>query len=115
MGSLDTAPERPRIARNTIFSAIGEGSNILLFLLGFLAARYLAPEAFGAYSAAFAFVGIFRILPDFGMAYASTLEISRDRSLAGRLIGNLLGFQGVLSILTVALCLCLGRMLFSAP
>jgi O-antigen/teichoic acid export membrane protein len=115
MGSLDTAPERPRIARNTIFSAIGEGSNILLFLLGFLAARYLAPEAFGAYSAAFAFVGIFRILPDFGMAYASTLEISRDRSLAGRLIGNLLGFQGVLSILTVALCLCLGRMLFPAP
>jgi len=115
MGSLDTAPERPRIARNTIFSAIGEGSNLLLFLLGFLAARYLAPEAFGAYSAAFAFVGIFRILPDFGMAYASTLEISRNRSLAGRLIGNLLGFQGVLSLLTVALCLALGSMLFSAP
>ncbi len=115
MGSLDTAPERPRIARDTIFSAIGEGSNLLLFLLGFLAARYLAPEAFGAYSAAFAFVGIFRILPDFGMAYASTLEISRNRSLAGRLIGNLLGFQGVLSLLTVALCLGLGRMLFPAP
>jgi O-antigen/teichoic acid export membrane protein len=115
MGRLDTAPERPRIARNTIFSAIGEGSNLLLFFLGFLAARYLAPEAFGAYSAAFAFVGIFRILPDFGMAYASTLEISRNRSLAGRLIGNLLGFQGVLSLLTVALCLGLGRMLFPAP
>jgi O-antigen/teichoic acid export membrane protein len=115
MGSLDTAPERPRIARNTIFSAIGEGSNLLLFLLGFLAARYLAPEAFGAFSAAFAFVGIFRILPDFGMAYASTLEISRNRSLAGRLIGNLLGFQGVLSLVTVALCLGTGRMLFPAP
>jgi O-antigen/teichoic acid export membrane protein len=115
MGTLDTASDRPRIARNTIFSAIGEGSNLLLFLLGFLAARYLAPEAFGAYSAALAFVGIFRILPDFGMAYASTLEISRDRSLAGRLIGNLLGFQGVLSLLTVALCLALGRLLFSAP
>src|SRR3989304_6212928 len=91
----DSAPSH-RLARNTLLSAASEGSNLLLFLLGFLAARYLAPEAFGAYSAAFAFVGIFRILPDFGMAYASTLEISRDPSVARRLIGNLLGFQAVL-------------------
>ncbi len=104
-----------RLARNTLFSAVGEGSNLLLFLLGFVAARFLAPEAFGAFSAAFAFVGIFRILPDFGMAYASTLEISRDPSLARRLIGNLLGFQGVLCVATVALCMGLGRIVFHAP
>jgi O-antigen/teichoic acid export membrane protein len=53
-------------------------------------------------------VGLFRILPDFGMSYASTLAISRDRSLAERLLGGLLGFQLVLSVLTVALCLGLG-------
>ena len=99
-----------RLARNTVFSAVGEGSNLLLFLLGFLAARYLAPSAFGVYSAAFAFVGLFRILPDFGMSYASTLAISRDRSRAFGLVGNLLGFQLVLSILTLALCLGLGRL-----
>src|SRR5262249_2728385 len=74
-----------RLARNTVFAAVGEGSNLLLFLLGFLAARYLAPSAFGIYSVAFAFVGLFRILPDFGMAYASTLAISRDRSKASGL------------------------------
>jgi O-antigen/teichoic acid export membrane protein len=42
------------------------------------------------------------------MSYASTLAISRDRSLARRLGGGLLGFQAVLSVLTLALCLGLG-------
>jgi len=88
---------------------VGEGSNLLLFLLGFLAARLLAPTAFGQYSTAFAFVGLFRILPDFGMSYASTLAISRERSLAARLLGSLLGFQAVLSLLALALCVGIGR------
>ena len=69
----------------------------------------LGPTSFGQYSTAFAFVGLFRILPDFGMSYASTLAISRERSLAERLLGGLLGFQVVLSVLTLVLCLALGR------
>jgi O-antigen/teichoic acid export membrane protein len=55
-------------------------------------------------------VGLFRILPDFGMSYASTLATSRDRSKAAGLFGNLLGFQAVLSVLTLALCLGIGRL-----
>jgi len=92
---------------------MGEGSNLLLFLLGFLAARYLAPASFGQYSTAFAFVGLFRLLPDFGMSYAATLEISRDRSLAGPVVGRLLGFQCVLSVLAVSLCLGIGAWQYS--
>jgi O-antigen/teichoic acid export membrane protein len=57
-------------------------------------------------------VGVFRVLPDFGMAYASTLAISRDRSLAERLTGGLLGFQAVLSVITLAACLAAGRALY---
>jgi O-antigen/teichoic acid export membrane protein len=57
-------------------------------------------------------VGLFRVLPDFGMSYASTLQVSRDRSLAGRIFGGLLGFQALLSLLTVGLCLAIGRALF---
>jgi O-antigen/teichoic acid export membrane protein len=68
--------------------------------------------AFGQYSAAFAYVGLFRMLPDLGMSYASTLAISRDRSRALRLVSNLLGFQAVLSVVTLVLCLSLGRALF---
>ena len=55
-------------------------------------------------------MGLFRILPDLGMSYASTLAISRDRSQASSLAGNLLGFQAVLSVLTLALCLGIGRL-----
>ena len=94
-------------------SAVGEGSNVLLFLLGFLAARLLGPASFGQYSTAFAFVGLFRILPDFGMSYASTLAISRDRSQAQRLTGGLLGFQAVLSVVTIVLCLAVGGSRYS--
>lgn len=91
---------------------MGEASNLILFFLGFLAARWLAPTAFGQYSTAFAFVGLFRLLPDFGMSYASTLAISRDRSIASRTAANLLGFQAVLSAVTLAVCLGLGRALY---
>src|SRR6185436_16755003 len=110
-GGLTSAPAPPAaraLARNTIFSAIGEGTNALLFLLAFLAARLLGPEPFGEYRTAYAFVGLFRILPDFGMSYASTLAISRDRSQAQRLVGGLLGFQAALSVATIALCLAVG-------
>jgi O-antigen/teichoic acid export membrane protein len=60
-------------------------------------------------------VKAFQVLPDLGMAYASTLAISRQTSLASRLGSNLLGFQLVLSALTVGLCLSLGRLLYGAP
>jgi O-antigen/teichoic acid export membrane protein len=106
------APSGRRIARNTLFSGIGEASNLILFLLGFLAARWLAPTAFGEYSTAFAFVGLFRLLPDFGMSYASTLAISRDPSIASRTASNLLGFQAILSVFTLVVCLGLGRALY---
>jgi O-antigen/teichoic acid export membrane protein len=81
-------------------------------VLGFLAARLLGDSGFGQYSTAFAFVGLFRILPDFGMAYAATLDISRDRSRAQALLGNLLGFQAALSALTLVLCLGIARLLY---
>jgi O-antigen/teichoic acid export membrane protein len=73
----------------------------------------LAPVSFGRYSVAFAFVGLFRLLPDLGMSYASTLAISRDRALARPLVWNLLGFQTLLSLLSVLLCLGIGHLLYS--
>ena len=68
----------------------------------------LGATGYGQYQAALAFVTLFRILPDFGMAYTATLAISRDRSRAETLVGSLLGFQLVLSLATLALCLVLG-------
>jgi O-antigen/teichoic acid export membrane protein len=85
---------------------------VLLFALALLAPRWLGPTAFGYFTTGLAFVGVFRVLPDFGMAYASTLAISRDRSVAERLTGGILGFQGVLSVITLGLCLFLGRQMY---
>jgi O-antigen/teichoic acid export membrane protein len=109
------APTAESLARNTFFSALGEGSNLLLFALGFLVARLLEPEPFGQYSTAFAYVGLFRILPDFGMSYASGLSISRDPSLAEVTAGRLLGLQAVLSVATLVLCLAVGSRLYDGP
>jgi O-antigen/teichoic acid export membrane protein len=78
-------------------------------------ARLLEPEPFGQYSTAFAYVGLFRILPDFGMSYASGLSISRDPSLAFVTAGRLLGLQAVLSVVTLALCLAIGSALYEGP
>jgi len=85
-----------KLARNTVLSALGEGSIGLLFVLGLAATRILGPEGWGVFRAALAWVSFFRLLPDLGMAYAATLDISRDRSLAERVAGNLLGLQAVL-------------------
>ena len=81
-------------------------------MLALLAPRWLGPTSFGYFTTGLAFVGVFRILPDFGMAYASTLAISRDRSLAERLTGGMLGFQAVLSVVTLAACLLAGSRLY---
>jgi O-antigen/teichoic acid export membrane protein len=80
-----------------------------------MAPRYLAPEAFGAYATAYSFIMIFRILPDLGMAYASTLEISREPSLASRLGSSLIGLQLVLAAATVLLCVLAGGWLYRGP
>jgi O-antigen/teichoic acid export membrane protein len=82
-------------------------------VLGFVAARLLGPVSFGQYMAALAFTKLFAILPDFGMSYASTLVVSRDRTLAGRFFGSLLGLQALLSLGTLALCLGLGSISFA--
>lgn len=114
-GAELSSPEPRRVLSNTFFSALGESTNLLIFALGLLAPRYLAPEAFGAYTTAFAFIMIFRILPDLGMAYASTLEISRETSLASRIGSSLLGLQLFLALATVGLCLLTAKVLYSAP
>lgn len=101
-----------RVARNTLYSAVGEASNLLLLPLLLATPRFLGPVPFGLWKAATAFVGFFRVLPDLGMGYASTLEISRERSAAGRLTNGLLGFQGALSVLTVALSIGIAWWLF---
>jgi len=94
---------RPRLIGSVLLSGISEASNLCTFLLGILAARYLGYADFGRFSFALAFTAIFQLLPDFGVSYASTIEIARDRSKAGFFVGNIVGLQIVTSLATAAL------------
>lgn len=91
-----------KIAKNTIYSAVSEGSNLFLFLVAIIAARYLGDRMFGIFSFALAFVGLFQILPDFGIGYANTIEVARDKTKVKNYFSYSLGLQIFLSFLTFA-------------
>ena len=68
-----------------------------------MAPTLLGPAAYGIFNVAQRVSTLFELLPDCGMAYASTLTISRDRSQARGLMPNVLGLQLLLSLDTVLL------------
>lgn len=92
-----------QFSRNSFFSAISEFSNIFLFILLIFAARYLGDVNFGVFCFALAFVGIIEIINDFGLRFVYTREVSRDKSLAGNYLGNMLTIQIFLSLIGLTL------------
>ena len=93
-----------RIARNTALLLI---SNVASFVLGFFftmyVARYLAAEGFGVLSFALAFTAIFGVLTDIGLQTLMIREITRDKSLAPKYLGNIAVLKVVLGIITFGL------------
>ncbi|MDP8218993.1 MAG: flippase [Candidatus Theseobacter exili] len=104
-----------KVAKNIIFSALSEGSNVFLFLLLIMAARYLGDVEFGKYCFALSFVNLFMMLGDWGVSYSTTIQISRDRSTAKFFLGNLLGLQAATGILIFSLIAFLAWILKLSP
>ncbi len=92
-----------KIFWNTIFSTFSELSLFFTFLFFILVARFLGDTAFGQFSSALAFVGIFTLLVIFGFSYSITKWIVRDRSNAGKNTGAALVVQIGLSFLCLGL------------
>jgi len=89
------------IAKNTIFIAAAEiVTKILFFVLSILLARYLGDIGFGKFSLALAFPYLFIAFADFGLGILTIREVSRDRTLASKYLGNLTLAKLVLSIAT---------------
>lgn len=90
------------IAKNTIVLSI---SQILSYLFAFFytiaIARYLGSDGFGILSFAIAFTSIFGILADLGLNTLTVKEISKNKSLARKFLGNFLLIKIVLSIVTL--------------
>ena len=82
-------------------------SQIVTIILGFLyiiyIARYLGTSGFGILSFALAFAGIFVIIVDLGLSMLTVREVSRDKSLAGKYLGNALIIKIILAIVMLLL------------
>jgi len=82
-------------------------SQIITLILGFLyiiyIARYLGTSGFGILSFALAFTGIFVILVDLGLNMLTVREVSRDKSLAGKYLGNTITLKIILALFTLSL------------
>ena len=93
-----------RLAKNTGILFV---SQIMTFILGFLymiyTARYLGPEVYGILSFAIAFTIIFGILADLGLSQLMVRELSRDKSLASKYLGNTIVMKIIASIITFLL------------
>ena len=79
-----------RIAKNT---GVLLASQIVSYIFGFFfvmyTARYLGAEGFGVLSFALAFTGIFGVFADLGLRQLTVREVARDKSLAGKYLGNI--------------------------
>lgn len=89
-----------RIAKNT---GVLLTSQAISYLLGFFytmySARYLGAEKFGILSFALAFAGIFSVFVDLGLNIFMIREVARDKSLAGKYLGNIFIMKITLSII----------------
>jgi O-antigen/teichoic acid export membrane protein len=93
-----------RIAKNTLVLLFAQ---IISIGLGFFyimyTARYLGAEGFGVLSFALAFTGLFGIFADLGLSTLVTREVSRDKSLASKYVGNVLSIKTILIVFTFSL------------
>ncbi len=88
-----------KLAKNTAILFI---SQFLGYILGFFyiiySARYLGAEDFGTLSFAIAFTGIFGVFMDLGLSTFTTREVSKDKKLAGKFLGNTILIRAILSL-----------------
>jgi len=93
-----------RIAKNTIVLFIANIiSKIISFFYVMYTARYLGAEGFGILSFALAFTAIFGVFTDLGLSPLTVREVARDKSLAGKYLGNITVIKIFLVIITFGL------------
>ena len=93
-----------RLAKNTVILSI---SNVVILVLGLLysiySARYLGPERYGTISFALAFTSIFGVFTDLGLSTLTVREVSRNKILAEKYLGNLLLLKSILAVIALAI------------
>ena len=89
------------LAKNTTVLLV---ANIISYLLGFFTtlytARYLGVEGFGILALALSLTGLFGVFTDLGLNTLTIREVSRDKSLASKYIGNTAIIKVIYAFLT---------------
>lgn len=95
-----------KVAKNTSIIIAGEVifRIISLFVTIYLA-RYLGTVGFGKYNFVFAYLAFFGIITDLGLQTILVREMSRNPSVAPKLIGNAYIIRFILTVFAVALAL----------
>ncbi len=93
-----------RIAKNT---GVLLASQVVSYIIGFFfimyTARYLGAEGFGVLSFALAFTMIFGVFADLGLSTLAVREVARNKTLAGKYLGNIAVMKVILVIVTFGL------------
>lgn len=93
-----------RIAKNT---GVLLSSQITSYTLGFFyimyTVRYLGAEGFGILSFALAFASIIGVLADLGLSTLTVREVAREKSLAGKYLGNIAAMKVIFVVITYGL------------
>jgi O-antigen/teichoic acid export membrane protein len=101
-----------RVIRNTGVVLIGNAANnVLHFIVLIYLARYLGANDFGKYSFVIAYLFFFSVLALLGINKIVVREISKDKTIQERIIGNALSIRLFLSIAAIILSLIIINLL----
>ena len=91
-----------KIAKNTSILLLSQViSYILAFFYTIYTARYLGTAGFGILSTALALGALLSIFTELGLSTLTTREVSREKSLANKYIGNTIALKIALSTLSL--------------
>lgn len=93
-----------RVARNTGIIIVGDAIfKLISLVVTIYLARYLGTVGFGKYSFVFAYLAFFNIITDLGLQQILVREMSRERSIVPKLIGNAYIIRLILTVIAVVL------------
>lgn len=91
------------IAKNTLFLMVAKLVGMVLgFFYVMYVARYLGAEKYGILSFALSFAAISSIFLNLGFGILTTREVSRNKELGGKFIGNFVLIKLILSLIVFA-------------
>jgi len=92
------------VVKNSVFSLLGNlAIRILSFCFSVFVVRRLGGESYGQYSTVLAYVGIFAIFSDLGLAAYGLREIAKDKEKTSSIFSNVVALRLILSFLAVAM------------